>query len=129
MIGLGIVIIWIVVAICAGIVAGKKNRSGGGWALACFLLSPLVILILLALDPLKKAESEPVKLPVEKKCPTCEKPLSEGDTSCTVCGTKVYSPTKQCPYCAETIKAEAVVCRYCQKELVAEVQKNSGPSW
>ena len=40
----GLFIIWFVVAITAAIVASIKNRSGLGWFLLCFLLSPLAIL-------------------------------------------------------------------------------------
>lgn len=44
-------IFWIVMTAVAAIVAGNKGRSRIGWGLATFLLSPLVVLILLALKP------------------------------------------------------------------------------
>lgn len=44
-------VVWVVVAITAAIVANNKGRSGLGWFLLCFLLTPLAILPLLALGP------------------------------------------------------------------------------
>jgi hypothetical protein len=50
--------IWIILAI----VANNKGRSGVGWFFLCLLLTPLVILVLLALPTLKRTEAQPVTL-------------------------------------------------------------------
>jgi hypothetical protein len=62
----------------------------------CLLLTPLAILVLLALPTLKAPEPQPVRL-VEA--------LSEA--------------TKTCPQCAETVKAAAKICRFCRYEFPA----------
>jgi hypothetical protein len=49
-----ILVIWIVVAIVGAIIAGNKGRSSGGWFFLCLLLTPLAILVLLALPSLKE---------------------------------------------------------------------------
>ena len=85
---LGIFIIWFIAAIAAGIIANNKNRNAAGWALATFLLSPLLIIIILVLS---KKEGSPESL------------AAQG--------------SKKCPFCAEEIKAEAVVCKHCGKDL------------
>ncbi len=83
-----ILLIWVIAAIAAGIIASNKNRSAAGWALATFLLSPLLIIIILVLS---KKEGSPRSL------------ATQG--------------SKMCPFCAEEIKAEAVVCKHCGKDL------------
>jgi hypothetical protein len=89
--------IWIVVAIVGAIVASNKGRSGVGWFFLCLLLTPLAILVLLALPTLKTAEPQVVRL-VEASSVA----------------------TKTCPQCAETVKAAAKICRFCRYEFPSE---------
>jgi hypothetical protein len=89
--------IWIVLAIVGAIVANNKGRWGGGWFFVCLLLTPLAILVLLALPTLKPTEAQPVR-------------LVEGSSE----------PTKVCPQCAETVKAAAKICRFCRYEFPPE---------
>jgi hypothetical protein len=55
-----LLVVWIVVAIVGAIVAGNKGRSGVGWFFICLLLTPLAVLILLALPTLKSPEPRPL---------------------------------------------------------------------
>jgi uncharacterized protein (DUF58 family) len=90
--------IWVVVAIVAAIVASNKGRSGVGWFFLCILLTPLAILVLLALPRLSPPAPQPVRVIEE-----------------------VEGPTKICPQCAENVRAAAKICRFCRHEFaVAE---------
>jgi formate hydrogenlyase subunit 3/multisubunit Na+/H+ antiporter MnhD subunit len=44
-----IIVIYVAFALVAAVVAKSKGRSEAGWAIASLLLTPLVILVLLAL--------------------------------------------------------------------------------
>ena len=79
---------WIICPIIAGIVAGKKNRSGVGWVLLTLLLSPLLLLVLLVLDPIHSRESE-------KKCPFCAEWVKAEATVCKNCGKEMPAVAKQ----------------------------------
>jgi len=119
------VVIWVIGAILAGVLANNKHRNVGLWVLGSLLLTPLIVLILLALPKVEVRQTvndpmttSPDRAP-DKKCRICDKPLADGETTCPVCSTAVYSPTKPCPYCAETIKTEAVLCKHCGKDLAS----------
>ena len=49
------VIIWIAIAVCAAVVAEKKNRSAVAWFFICIVL-PIAIVTLLYLDKQEKNE-------------------------------------------------------------------------
>lgn len=56
---LGVVIVWLALAICLGFLADSRGRSGIGWGLCAFILSPLLLLIvLLCMADLKKQQLE-----------------------------------------------------------------------
>lgn len=101
-----ILVIWTVVAIVAAIVARNKGRSGAGWFFLCVLLTPLALLVLLALPTLKPPEPQPVRL--------------VGDVS--------DEPTKICPQCAETVKAAARICHFCGYKFPESPASSSPPS-
>jgi hypothetical protein len=82
--------IWIILAIVGAIVANNKGRSGVGWFFLCLLLTPVVILVLLALPTLKPTGARPQARPPDRA---------------------------PCPWCAEEILLAARVCRFCGHEL------------
>src|SRR5260370_20432260 len=92
---------WIVMAVVAGIVASNKGRCGVCWALSSLVLSPLLILVLLALRPLKAptATIDDAMLTASERGETAE--------------------TKTCPQCAEIVKTAAKICRFCRHEFPA----------
>jgi hypothetical protein len=97
-----LLVVWIVVAIVGAIVAGNKGRSGVGWFFICLLLTPLAVLILLALPTLKSPEPQAALVTVVSAPPT------------SVEADQARSP---CPFCAEMILDAAVVCRFCGRDL------------
>ena len=103
--------IWIIGAIVAGILASRKNRSVSGWVLGSLLLTPLIVLILLALPPFDETSI--------RYCPKCYRKISAATHKCQ-CGHEIPPPApqnKQCPFCAEDIKSDAIVCKHCQRDL------------
>jgi hypothetical protein len=89
MLGL-IILFWIIVPICAAIVAGNKGRSGAGWFFITLLLSPAAILILLAL-PALSAE------PAARNGWSSDRWERLGSERPPIAGT---ADTKVCPQCA-----------------------------
>jgi len=88
-------ILWVILVIAVGIIAGSKNRSAFGWVALSVILTPLVGIILLCL-------------------PTKEASVTSNSQA------KVFSidnETKKCPVCAEAIKLEAKKCHYCGEEF------------
>jgi hypothetical protein len=86
-----IVIAWIVLSILAGVYAGRKGRSSGGYCLLALILSPILVFVLLLILP-------PIGKVVEQRA------VEEGEL-------------KKCPECAELVKAEAKKCRFCGYEF------------
>src|SRR5581483_2940989 len=88
-----ILTVCIVAAVLAGIIASKKNRCVACWVIGAALL-PIVILILVALDPLPASAGNFPPAPQ----------LAPVDDNIS-------------PQCAETVKAAARLCRYCRYEF------------
>jgi hypothetical protein len=90
---IGVVIVWFVLSILAGVGARNKGRSFAGFFFLSLLLSPLVGLIAMAVakPAEKKAEEAPeqpvatVETPREIPCPNCGKPKVSG-SMCQSCG-------------------------------------------
>lgn len=87
-----VLIIWVIAAILAVVIAGNKNRSAIGWFLAAVFLTPLSVLVLLALEPLPPAGAA-------------------AEQAALAAG------VKKCPMCAETVQAEAKICKHCRHEF------------
>jgi hypothetical protein len=99
-----IFIIYVLFSVVAGFIASKKGRSGFGFFLLAFLLSPLVgvIAALIVSENTRSVEDQAVASGSSRKCPSC----------------------------AELIKFEAIVCRFCGRDAPpvnpeGVVQKNS----
>ena len=86
-----ILIIWFALTILIGVWANNWGRSGFGFFVLSFILSPLLGAIILLIAGRNTEKSESRKL----------------DTG----------EMKKCPHCAELIRIQAVKCRYCGSEV------------
>jgi len=78
--------IWVVIAICAAVVAGNKNRSAGGWFFITLLI-PIAILILLCLNKLPEQDVAPPQRMA--RCPYCAELIQPKAIVCKHCGREV----------------------------------------
>ncbi len=52
---MGLLIVWVVLATCVGIWAGRRGRSAEAWGAVSLLISPLLAwIILLAIGPMEE---------------------------------------------------------------------------
>ena len=52
-----ILIIWIVAAVAGALIAKSRGRSALGWAVACFLFPPAIVVVAVA-SPKSRAQGE-----------------------------------------------------------------------
>ncbi|MBL4815823.1 MAG: hypothetical protein JKY74_10100 [Shewanella sp.] len=93
------VFFWIVLSIAVAVIATSKNRSGFGWFLISFLITPLIAIICVACMPA-----------IAKDDPTKKLNSSSAQVS--------KSLYRDCPECAEEIKCAARKCKHCGSEIV-----------
>ena len=71
---LGIVMVWLVLAVITGVLAASKHRSGVGYFFLALLLSPIIgLLIVACLQPLEQTEAPALGTPgAAWQCPKCQ---------------------------------------------------------
>jgi len=84
---LGLLVFWVAGAVLAGVLSRKKNRNPVVWALGSFFISPLIIVVLIALSPL------------------------EADLNYN------QGKFKICPFCGAQVKRKAVLCPVCKTNI------------
>lgn len=73
-----VLVFWLVMTIVAGIVANNKGRDWFVWCAITLFLSPLTLLILLAMPKVEKTEDM-------KSCPRCAEKVKAAAAVCRYC--------------------------------------------
>lgn len=94
MVGIFVGILWFIFVFAVASMAKKKGRSYGSYFALSFFFSPLIGLIVLAIQGENKEE------------------LAKQNIEAGI--------TKKCPFCANEIKKGAVVCQFCGRDLPKE---------
>lgn len=114
-----IIAIWILLGVCAAVVAAGRGENGCLWFALGVLLGPIGFALAFTTGI---------------RCPKCDSRISKDADLCPRCGHQIARQvekeevgivlrepgtegTKQCPYCAETILSAAKKCRYCGEFL------------
>jgi hypothetical protein len=86
-----VIVLWLFFCAVAARMAEKKGRSGWGYFLLAFLLSPLIGIICAALADTNQAAIDRHRL--------------------------ASNEVKRCPHCGELVKWQATICRYCNRDF------------
>lgn len=119
------VVVWLGLAVAAGVIASSKGRSGFGYFILGLFLPLIGVIIAIgvpSLRPTNVVEGRPLRQDDLIKCHACGGPRKVSSSNCPHCGAAKYDPMadmKKCPACAEMIKREAIKCRYCGEDLRA----------
>lgn len=89
---MGIFVVWVLLAVAVGMLAGSRGRSSGGWCLVSLVFSPLLGFIFLMVQPNLAAVAAAGAQPGPETHVKCAK-------------------------CAEWVLPEAVVCKHCGAAL------------
>ena len=125
-------IVWLLLAIVVGHIAGEKGRSRIGFFLLALLLSPLIGFLAVIAIPKQEAtagRAAPLRGSDLIICHQCRKPRRADSIACPTCGAGQPDPhagQKKCFACAEWILAEAKKCKHCG-EMQPEAPASSIP--
>lgn len=115
-----VVVMWLLLSICAGMVARNKGRSFFGFFLLSLLLSPLIgIIFALVMSKNQKKLDETALQHGHKKCPKCAEIIKAEAVVCKHCGNEEFPepvPVKinTCPRCGGVLPGKGSVCVICK---------------
>lgn len=103
-----LIIVAIVAAVIGAVLANKKGRSAALWAVLCFLI-PLLVLVIAFLPALPKAG-------VTRFCKHCLSLVPWEATACAKCGRDIPPPvSRQCKHCLTNISETMEKCPACNR--------------
>lgn len=99
-----VLILRIIAGLAGGIIAHKKGRGKFLWAVLCFILPPLVLVLLL----LRPREAKGIN----KRCPYCANVIPKDEAICRYCQKELPIEMVQCKNCGSFVpdKGYCVQC-------------------
>lgn len=113
-----IFLLFLILCVLVAVYASSKGRSGIGFFLLSFLLSPLIgLIIALIVTDIKKVN----KIEKVKKCPACKSDISYDATKCKYCASDqpeieiepIVTSGKFCAKCNSELQIGYAICTKC----------------
>ncbi|MCE9733411.1 MULTISPECIES: hypothetical protein [Pectobacterium] len=123
-------IVWFVLSICVGVLAGNRGRSAIGWFLLACIVSPIIsFIILLVIKNIKEEEEQMLyqqrararwqeeKDDEERRHQQILQAILMRSNEGADLNNGVPRITKECQFCGGEIVKEAIICKYCDNIL------------
>jgi uncharacterized membrane protein YhdT len=123
-------IVWFILSICIGVLAGNRGRSAIGWFLLACIVSPLIsFIILFVIKNIKEEEEQMLqqqrararwqeeKDDEERRHQQILQAILMKSSESANLNTEVFGITKECQFCGGEIVKEAIICKHCDNIL------------
>ncbi len=103
-----VLLLRVIAGVIGGYIARGKGRSMLVWGLACAVMPPVVIAVLLLPPVLTRGQT--------KRCPYCSRIVPAGDSVCRYCKKELPIELVQCSECGSFVP-ERDYCPNCHRKL------------